>query len=130
MNTSDQPGVLAQLMSCAERFDSSAGLRTETLAHLVNGGVHLVSVESLHAILQNNSYPVAAVTHIILDTTRHDTTVSIFLSFPRKDWFAHELANALVARHRAGLLGLAPNAQTSPFYQRCVSWCPQCTGAY
>lgn len=133
MRPEQQPSILDQLKGCAlTRLGlTSTALEQETLSHLVNGGVFVVSTDSLHRILQNNSYPVAAVTHEVIDSVTNDTTITIYLSFPRKDWFNHELANALVMRHRALLLGAEPKAETSQFYQRCVPWCPQCSaGAY
>jgi hypothetical protein len=129
MRPGTEPALLDALKTCVRQSlgIASTAIEQETLAHLVNGGIHRATPDSMRKILGNDQL-VEALTH----TEFHgaDTIVSIYYRTPRKDVFTHELANALVARHRAVLLGAEPLAQTSRFYRTCVSYCPRCTGAY
>jgi hypothetical protein len=121
----------ATVKACAEsvtRHDPA--ITNETLAHLVNGGFHVVSLDSLHRILGDNQ-KVAAITRTVIDTTRHDTTVSIYYGDPpRADYLEHEIGNAFGQRHRRLLTGSdTGHLQTAPYYRACVRYCPGC-GAY
>lgn len=121
----------AVVKACADSVTNNApSIAGETLTHLVNGGFHAVSLDSLHRILGDNQ-PVAAITHTVVDSTRHDTTISIYYGNPpREDYLEHEVANAFGQRHRRLLTGSdTGHLQTSPYYARCVRYCPNC-GAY
>lgn len=120
------------IQACADSVSAGdAGVRNETQTHLVNGGFHAVSLDSLHHILGNNQL-VAAITHTVIDSTRRDTVITIYYAAPpQADILAHEVANAFAWRHRLALLHSdTAKFQTSPFFKRCVAYCPRCTGAY
>lgn len=131
-SASDFPRAFDALKVCADsasHFD--AGVHGETFAHAVNGGVHVIAIDSLHKLLPDQ--PVIALTHVDIDSVRHDTTISIFTS-PPVDVLVlkHEFANALSWRHRRALIGSDTGKfLTSAFYRRCVTYCPRCAaGAY
>jgi hypothetical protein len=122
----------AVIQACADSFTNhNPGIQSETQAHLVNGGFHSVSLDSLHRILGDNQL-VKAITHTVIDSTKRDTSVTIYYGAPaREDVLEHEVANAFAQRHRLALIGSDTGKfQTSPFYKRCVTYCPRCTGAY
>lgn len=124
-------GPFATVQRCADSVTGhSAEVANETLAHLVNGGFHEVSLDSLHRILGDNQL-VAAITRTEIDSSKRDTTISIYYtSPPLADYLEHEVANAFSQRHRRLLTGTdTGHLQTSPFYKRCVRYCPRC-GAY
>lgn len=126
----DEGAVFLGARDCAVQQSGDSAVARETLAHLVNGGIHIVSVDSMHKLLGDDQ-PVEAVTQTRIDTTTQDTIVTIYLRAPLKDVLEHELANAFVHRHRIALLGSdTVKAQTSPYYKACVRYCPKCTGAY
>jgi hypothetical protein len=126
------PVAFEQLKACADSASNgNAGVRGETLSHAVNGGVHIVSDDSLHKLLPGQ--PVAALTQTAIDSTRHDTTITIYTAPPLDlNILKHEFANALSARHRRALIGSDTGKfLTSAFYRRCVTYCPRCAaGAY
>jgi len=122
----------ATIRSCADSVSNhDAGVRDETQAHLVNGGFHAVSLDSLHHILGDNQ-KVAAITHTVIDSVKHDTAITIYYAAPpQADILEHEVANAFAWRHRRALLSSdTARFQTSPFFKACVRHCPNCTGAY
>lgn len=125
------PGAFDTVKHCAESITSDSGVRNETYGHAVNGGVHVISSDSLHRLLPNQ--PVIALTHTDIDSVRHDTTIAIYTE-PPVDLLVlqHEFANALSWRHRRALIGSDTGKfLTSAFYKRCVQYCPHCAaGAY
>lgn len=131
--TGDEVGArpFAVVKACADSVTGHApSIAGETLTHLVNGGFHAVSLDSLHRILGDKQL-VAAITRTVVDSTTHDTTVSIYYGNPpREDYLEHEVANAFGQRHRRLLTGSdTGHLQTSPYYHQCVRYCPNC-GAY
>lgn len=120
------------LRACADTASSfDAGVRNETFTHAVNGGVHVVSSDSLHKLLPGQA--VAALTHTVIDPVSHDTTITIYTAPPADlAMLKHEYANALSWRHRRALIGSDTGKfLTSAFYHRCVTYCPRCAaGAY
>lgn len=126
------PKAFRELKACADtasHFD--AGVVNETFEHAVNGGVHLISNDSLHKLLPGQ--PVSALTHTVIDSTTHDTTITIYTEPPADlAMLKHEYANALSWRHRRALIGSDTGKfLTSAFYKRCVTYCPRCAaGAY
>ena len=126
------PGAFEQTRTCADSVShGNAGVRGETFTHAVNGGVHVVSSDSLHKLLPGQ--PVIALTHTVIDSASHDTTITIYTE-PPADLLVlqHEFANALSWRHRVALIGSDTGKfLTSAFYKRCVTYCPKCSaGAY
>lgn len=122
------------LKACADSFSTDANVHNETYEHTVNAGVHIVSFDSLQRFVPGQ--PVAAITHVVFDTTKSgnvDTLISIFTA-PPVDLLVlqHEFANALSWRHRRALIGSDTGKfLTSAFYKRCVKYCPRCAaGAY
>lgn len=130
--SSDFPTAFNELKTCADSVSGgNAGVRGETYEHAVNGGVHVVSSDSLHALLPGQA--VAALTRTVIDSTRQDTTITIYTAPPADlSMLKHEFANALSWRHRRALIGSDTGKfLTSPFYKRCVVYCPRCAaGAY
>lgn len=128
------PDAFREVLACAESTTTDANLREESYEHAINGGVHVVSFDSLQRFVPGQS--VAAITHVVRDTTitgNVDTTISIYTT-PPADLLVlqHEFANALSWRHRRALIGSDTGKfLTSPFYRRCVKYCPRCAaGAY
>lgn len=121
-----------ELRDCATTIaPGDSGVIQETLAHAVNGGVHVVSDDSLHRMLPGQ--PVAALTRTMIDSTRHDTVIAIYTAPPVDvEMLKHEYANALSWRHRRTLIGSDTGKfLTSRFYRQCVRYCPRCAaGAY
>jgi hypothetical protein len=126
------PAAFEQLRTCADSSShGDAGVRGETFNHAVNGGVHVVSSDSLHTLLPGQ--PVAALTRTVIDSVSHDTVITIWTEPPLDlAILKHEFANALSWRHRHALIGSDTGKfLTSAFYRRCVSYCPRCAaGAY
>lgn len=132
-----------KMRACIDTVSGLApAIHNETLTHLVNGGFHAVSLDSLHRILGDDQL-VAAITHTVIDTvtypvstkgpvvTHHDTVISIYYGNPpQADILEHEIGNAFGIRHRELLTGTdTGKLQTSRYYIRCVRYCPRC-GAY
>jgi hypothetical protein len=130
--TDELPLAFSQLKACADSVSNGdAGVRGETLDHAVNGGVHVVSHDSLQRLLPGQ--PVAALTRTVIDSVRHDTLTTIWTEPPLDlSIVKHEYANALSWRHRRALIGSDTGKfLTSAFYRRCVAYCPRCAaGAY
>ena len=129
------PAAFYALKSCADSVSTDAKLHAETFEHTVNGGVHIVSFDSLQRFVPGQ--PVAAITHAAFDTStvggNVDTTISIYTTAPADLLvLQHEFANALSWRHRRALIGSDTGRfLTSAFYKRCVKYCPRCAaGAY
>lgn len=121
----------ATVKACAESVTHNAPeIVHETQAHLVNGGFHAVTLDSLHRIL-GDQQQVAAITHTVIDSSQRDTVISIYYGNPpQADYLEHEVGNAFSQRHRRLLTGSdMGHLQTSPFYRACVRYCPHC-GAY
>ena len=131
-SSDDFPKAFKELQSCADSASNGdPGVRAETFEHAVNGGVRVVSVDSLHKLLPGQT--VAALTHTDIDTVTHDTTITIYTAPPADvNMLKHEYANALSWRHRRALIGSDTGKfLTSAFYRRCVTYCPRCgAGAY
>lgn len=128
----DFPDVFNTQKACAVRVaPGDSGLANETLAHAVNGGVHVIPVDSLHKLLPGQA--VLMLTQTRIDTTTHDTVITIYGAPPiGNDPLQHEYANALSWRHRRSLIGSDTGKfLTSRYYRECVKWCPHCAaGAY
>ena len=130
--TSDVPKAFAELQACADSASAfDADVQHETFTHAVNGGVRVISSDSLHRLLPGQ--PVAALTRTVIDSSTHDTTITIYTAPPLDlAMLKHEFANALSWRHRRALIGSDTGKfLTSAFYKRCVTYCPRCAaGAY
>ena len=127
-------GAFDRQRDCAFNVSHDSTVLRETFAHAINGGVHIVDVDSLHRIL-GDQQPVIAITHTVIDTTggNIDTTISIYTEPPVDlSVLEHEYANALSWRHRRSLIGSDTGKfLTSAYYRQCVTYCPKCAaGAY
>lgn len=125
----DFSGAFYALKACADSVSHDPNVNAETYGHTVNGGVHVVSSDSLHKLLPGQ--PVIGLTHT--DIHGADTVITIYTE-PPADLLVlqHEFANALSWRHRLALIGSDTGKfLTSVFYKRCVQYCPKCSaGAY